>query len=150
MIAVTTLGIEAAAFRHRLEQRRLAAAVLTDEERDLALKREVDPPRDGADTERAKRQIRYGPKQTILIKGINRPHAGQDHTSLPTRPVNQGRRRTAGLTLVSATASVLRRAFNCAFGLIVSSCGGISCRPNLRAEARRIIVSLAPSAPPRC
>jgi hypothetical protein len=52
MITVAALGIEPAALRERFEKCGFAAAVFTDEEGDLAAKREIDPVREGADVER--------------------------------------------------------------------------------------------------
>jgi hypothetical protein len=57
MIAVSALGIESAALRNRFKQRGLAAAVLTNEERDPASKSEVDSMQEGADIERVFRLI---------------------------------------------------------------------------------------------
>ena len=57
MITVAALGIEPAALRDRFQERGLATTVFTDEERDLAPKRYVDPIREGADIERVFRPI---------------------------------------------------------------------------------------------
>jgi hypothetical protein len=51
MIAVPALRIETAAFRERFEQSGLAAAVFTDEERDLGPEREIYSVREGANVE---------------------------------------------------------------------------------------------------
>src|SRR5438876_698195 len=51
MITVPALGIEPTALRKRFEKCGFTAPVFTDEECDLAAKRQIDPVREGADVE---------------------------------------------------------------------------------------------------
>src|SRR5262249_28754506 len=57
VVTVAALGIEATALRDRLQEGRLAAAVLADEEGDVAAEREVDPMGEGPHVEGVARAV---------------------------------------------------------------------------------------------